>query len=93
MNEEPNDGGSAFPAMLPGGNYCTPGMSLRDYMAARAIGSAYSEWMTDLRYQQEHAARLAQECYAIADAMLAAREPKTDITTSQHIALGIGGGK
>jgi hypothetical protein len=62
-------------------------------MAARAIGSAYSEWMTDLRYQQEHAARLAQECYAIADAMLAAREPKTDITTSQHIALGIGGVK
>lgn len=93
MQEEPNDGGSAFPAMLPGGNYCTPGMSLRDYFAAKAIGSAYAEWMTDSRYQQDHASRLAQECYVIADAMLAAREAQPDTSTSQQIALGIGGGK
>lgn len=78
QDSELNDGGSAFPAMLPGGNYCTPGMTLRDYFASKAIGSAYAEWMTYSRYQQDHAARLAQECYVIADAMLAAREAQPD---------------
>ena len=89
MSDEPNTE-TAFPAMTPGG-YCTPGMTLRDWFAAQAISSAYAEWMTDSRYQQDHAARLAQECYVIADAMLAARD--RDTTTAQQIALGIGGGK
>ena len=91
MAEEPNTE-TAFPAMTPGG-YCTPGMTLRDWFAGQAISSAYTEWMTDSRYQQDHAARLAQECYVIADAMLLAREPKPDTVTPQHIALGIGGVK
>lgn len=93
MQEEPSDGGSAFPAMLPGGNYCTPGMSLRDYMAAQAMTGAYAAWMADCRDANVSSHSMAQECYLIADAMLAAREPQPDTATSQQIALGIGGGK
>ena len=86
MSEEPNDGGSAFPAMLPGGNYCTPGMTLRDWFAGQALaGIAAND-----NYSEKQTAGL---CYQIADFMLLARESKPDTTTAQHIALGIGGGK
>ena len=87
MSEEPNDGGPAFPAMLPGGNYCTPGMSLRDWFAGQALIGAYAAWMAECRDANISSANMATECYLIADAMLAAREP----STSQQIALGIGG--
>ena len=86
MSDEPNDGGPAFPAMLPGGNYCTPGMNLRDWFAGQALAG--------LRFMesQQSYSKDAELCYRMADAMLAAREPK-DTTTAQQIALGIGGGK
>ena len=78
-HEEPDDGGPAFPAMLPGGNYCTPGMTLRDYFAAQALTGLISQCdMPNEVY--------AKMSYSIADAMLAARESSTT-------AQGIGGGK
>ena len=91
INKEPNTE-TAFPAMTPGG-YCTPGMTIRDYMAAQAMIGAYPAWMADCRDANMSSAHMAQECYLIADAMLKAREPQPDTTTSQHIALGIGGGR
>ena len=90
--EEPNDGGTAFPAMTPGG-YCTPGMTLRDYLAAQAMIGAYPAWMAECRDANSSSAHMAQECYMIADAMLAAREHQPDTATSQQIALGIGGSR
>jgi hypothetical protein len=84
VSEEPSDGGSAFPAMLPGGNYCTPGMSLRDWFAGQALqgllaggGSCHDS---------------AHDAYLVADMLLDLREPK-DTSTSQQIALGLGSGK
>ena len=92
VSEEPNDGGSAFPAMLPGGNYCTPGMTLRDWFAGQALAQlVHRREMTELETYSKP--DLASEAYHYADAMLAAREQQPDTTTSQHIALGIGGGK
>ncbi len=76
MTEEPN-AETAFPAMLPGGNYCTPGMSLRDYLASQALTGLIAQ----CNMPNEVYAKMA---YSIADAMLAAREPSV-------IALGIGG--
>jgi hypothetical protein len=92
MSEEANDGGSAFPAMLPGGNYCTPGMSLRDYFAGLAFTQLVyrREMTTEATYSRPE---LAEEAYCYADVMLKAKERQPDTTTAQHVALGIGGGK
>lgn len=63
------DGGSAFPT---GDNpesqlYAHPGMSLRDYFAARALAPAFPGMSTrDVQYAAEAA-------YELADAMIAAR--------------------
>ena len=63
------DGGPAFPCHPGIDNPMYDGMTLRDYFAAKAmqalisIGAYSSEYDTD-----------AQESYAIADAMLKARE-------------------
>jgi hypothetical protein len=86
-SEEPNDGGSAFPAMLPGGNYCTPGMMLRDWFAGQAL-AGLQFMQTSQTYGKD-----AELCYRMADAMLAAREHQPDTVTPQHVALGIGGVK
>ena len=63
MNK-PNDGGPAFPACERPGY--TSGISLRDYFAAQALGAALLPGRT--------AQELAEECYILADAMLAERE-------------------
>lgn len=68
MSETINDGGSAFPSMLPGGIYQTTGMSLLDYFAGQAIiglvqscaESAFSD--------------MAEDAYQIAEKMLTVRE-------------------
>lgn len=71
-----NDGGTAFPD--PGraqsakqrvllGN---PGMSLRDYLAAKAMQGIVIH--KGLRYQLD--STIAESAYALADAMLAQRE-------------------
>jgi len=85
-HEEPNDDGPAFPAMTPGGNYCTPGMSLRDYLAGQAMVAILAD---PAAFGAPFV--FADAAYAYADAMLAARD--RDTATAQQIALGIGGGK
>lgn len=64
------------------------GMSLRDYFAGQALAGYFAAPNTYHR----NATDCADYLYQMADAMLAAREPK-DTTTAQQIALGIGGGE
>jgi hypothetical protein len=74
------DGGPAFPVIgAPGAPEDYGGMSLRDYFAAQALaGSADTvcDVLSDgsLGDSAEHCARHARACYALADAMLKARE-------------------
>ena len=73
-----NDGGPAFPSVLPRklfdtGKGAVPvprdeGMSLRDYFAAQALRL---DWVAD---SQLNAESTAQWAYEVADAMLAERE-------------------
>lgn len=74
-----SDGGPAFPAVVNGDGGCVqtgrnsfhaPGMSLRDYFAAKAM-NALVNWKDsdDAAFQAE----IARDAYAIADAMIAAR--------------------
>ena len=75
MSEENDDGGNAFPAMLPGGNYCTPGMTLKDWFAGMALSGMMSQFdIVDSTGESD----IARECYMQADAMLKHREAKTD---------------
>ena len=69
MSAPIKDGGSAFPVM-----YCSEGMSLRDYFAGQALAGMMghkdcSAWTVN---------EVSSDCYAHADAMLAARERKED---------------
>ena len=65
---EPIDnGGNAFPAMLPGGNYCTTGMSLLDYFAGQAVAGM-------LALEHMYADAAAMDAYKIAQAMLKERK-------------------
>ena len=68
---------SAFPVLERGGSgleLTDPGMSLRDYFAARAIGPLlqHAETYPPASWYLE----IAVDAYAMADAMLAARERK-----------------
>lgn len=79
-----NDGGPAFPQTeTRSGNsfadeYPHGGMSLRDYMAAQALFGFQSfvrgGWCGLM--PPEMAEHIAKNCYAVADAMLAARAAK-----------------
>jgi hypothetical protein len=83
-----NTGGSAFPT--PAHNLQNDGMTLRDYFAAKVLPSLYLDYVNEQRMEGERikigsphdpgvsAECLARECYAIADAMLAARNYKDD---------------
>ena len=67
----------AFPVLERGGNgleLTDPGMALRDYFAAQAIGPLLQQIET---YPDENwRLGIAIDAYAMADAMLAARERK-----------------
>jgi len=66
------------------------GMTLRDYFAAKVLPSLYLDYVNEQRMEGDRikigsphdpgvsAECLARECYAIADAMLAARNYKDD---------------
>lgn len=79
-----DDGGAAFPeSKLEGqsGDYWTshtPGMSLRDYFAAKALqGILADPEVGQAEYHEtfkEFAEEIATESYAIAEAMLEARK-------------------
>ena len=69
------DGGQAFPipvAIGPNGEEhdAYPGMTLRDYFAAKAMRLVDREWDTP---HDDQLLAIAQLAYRIADAMLAAR--------------------
>ena len=65
-----NDGGPAFPH--DGQQNYTGGMTLRDYFAARAMQSIVSLLYAGIRASDLDL--MARDAYAIADAMLKARE-------------------
>jgi len=68
-----DNGGPAFPFVLEasGANqYYEPGMSLRDYFAAKAMQSLLSAFLGD---QIKENANIESTAYQIADAMLAER--------------------
>ncbi len=68
-----DNGGPAFPGLHPSKEcrYNDPGMTLRDYFAAKAITGLIASTPYD---RVLNPAGVAQEAYAVADAMLKARE-------------------
>ena len=87
-SEQIDDGGSAFPSMLPGCNYCTTGMGLRDWFAGQALSGFMAQvdervysWRPNGLSIEEWRARLkaedAEDMYRMADAMLNVREKTT----------------
>ena len=81
MSKEINTGGPAFPEVRirSGDNYNPPtklyygGMTLRDYFAAKAL-QGYLASFHPHEEPVEFATKIAEDAYAMADAMLAARE-------------------
>ena len=66
-----NTGGPAFPTINYSAVY-SEGMSLRDYFAAKAMAALVVVYADDKAIVDEY----SQRAYAIADAMLKAREQK-----------------
>ncbi len=62
-----NDGRSAFP--VPTSEFSSPGMSLRDYFAAKAMQA----FLIDPRENTSEATDIAKNAYFLADAMLIVR--------------------
>jgi hypothetical protein len=79
-----------YKAVVPVATGYAEGMTLRDYFAAKVLPSLYLDYVNEQRMEGERikigsphdpgvsAECLALECYAIADAMLAARNYKDD---------------
>ena len=68
MSNEFETGGSAFPVPdIDGGAVCE-GMTLRDYFAAKAMQGFQEQWVYD------NSDDIACKAYALADAMLKARQ-------------------
>lgn len=76
---ERNTGGPAFPIpeqRRPDGEvtaYAEAGMTLRDRFAAKAMQAELTNWPTDVGDWMRERAELARRAYAMADAMLEAR--------------------
>lgn len=77
----PDNGGPAFPVPItsdqPGQvvSACelgTGGMTLRDWFAGQALASLARNWGSSGGYSRD--SDVAKDCYALADAMLAARK-------------------
>ena len=93
MNTKIKDGGQAFPCFKPEGPLMQdggpewpaeviPGMTLRDYFAAKAISGElaaedFGEGDIVALRSDENAAIMARRAYHLADAMLAAREAQS----------------
>jgi hypothetical protein len=67
-----NDGGPAFPCNSPDGTETYKGISLRDYLAAKAISAVYAD-LNPSTLINNWDEILSARCYRIADAMLAER--------------------
>ena len=71
----PNTGGPAFPAQVKFFDEPTTGMTLRDYFAAKAM-EGFNRHMVAYEWGQDVMDMAARNAYALADAMLKAREQK-----------------
>lgn len=73
MNQQPNDGGPAFPVTSDNyaAKWCGDGMSLRDYFAAKALQGMLADTSV-----QAPPSEFAHNAYKLADAMLEARKAK-----------------
>ena len=73
----PTDGGPAFPNQQDNtpGHQIYDGMSLRDWLAGQALaGSNWTQWRVHMPGAGPHVKRdISENCYALADAMLAER--------------------
>ena len=68
-----NTGGPAYPVPI---DHWEPGMTLRDYFAGQAVGEVIA-CFGNMQIKGETAPEaFARKAYEIADAMIAAREPK-----------------
>lgn len=72
-----NDGGNAFPIPETEWNNIVFGMSLRDYFAAAALQTCSIDPL-HISSVGRAVKEATEMCYMIADAMLAAREPKPE---------------
>lgn len=73
MTKPIKDGGPAFPtAEVNGCNSGGPGMTLRDYFAAKAMGGMLAD--PNVKLDGNLPTMLAELAYTVADAMLATRE-------------------
>ncbi len=82
MEENIETGGPAFPChpeIIPQKERDFAGMTLRDYFAARAMTACYAEYCAHANvqgYEEDWKMGVALDSYAMADAMLKAREAK-----------------
>lgn len=89
MSAQINDGGPAFPRADQGYNNTHNGMSLRDWFAGQSLVGILSRDLVGNAVGNQHInhanvrhdptpSTLARNCYAYADAMLKAREARTN---------------
>ena len=84
MSEKIETGGPAFPChaeIIPSRDGEYAGMTLRDYFAAKAMPACYAEYCTHANIQgfdEGWKMGVALDAYALADAMLKAREAKNE---------------
>jgi hypothetical protein len=78
MADPVKDGGQAFPCLDSGSNgilvLCEPGMSMRDYFAAKVLQGWLASFSPAEDLPAEKMDQLAAFSYTMADAMLHARE-------------------
>ena len=80
MNDKINTGGPAFPChadIIPSKDVDYAGMTLRDYFAAKALPEFLGEYFAHAvhyKYAEDWRMCVAMDAYAMADAMIKARE-------------------
>jgi hypothetical protein len=88
VSERIKDGGPAFPCEQHETNdnnwnqTFEPGMTLRDYFAAKALVAVYADYQTSVRNgecdgDRDWRGEISRASWLMADAMLAAREAKS----------------
>ena len=74
MTDKINTGGPAYPVPMDNWDH---GMTLRDYFAVQAVGEVIAHFADKhLSLYEPAPGAFARKAYEIADAMIAAREPK-----------------
>ena len=77
MTDKINTGGPAYPRVVEYLEYSESGMTLRDYFAGQAVGEVIAHFADKhLSLYEPAPGAFARKAYEIADAMIAAREPK-----------------